>query len=168
MSALSADDLARSPAHPLDLVEDLALANDWVFERGDDEIAASVAGSYCEFQLRFLWRDEANVLQLACVVEGRVTPPRRPAVYEALCRMNEQLWLGHLELWSSEDRVVFRYSAVADGARGGLTGEQIAAITETALTQCERFYPVFQFVVWGGKNPREAIDAAMLETAGEA
>ena len=31
-----------------------------------------------------------------------------------------------------------------------------------------RFYPVFQFVLWGGKSPSEAISAALIETVGEA
>ena len=39
---------------------------------------------------------------------------------------------------------------------------------EIALNECERFYPAFQFVLWGGKEPQEAILAAMLETEGEA
>jgi hypothetical protein len=41
-------------------------------------------------------------------------------------------------------------------------------LIETALSECERYYPVFQFVIWAGKAPREAIETAMLETVGEA
>jgi len=37
-----------------------------------------------------------------------------------------------------------------------------------ALIACERYYQAFQFVVWAGKNAREAINALMLETRGEA
>ena len=37
-----------------------------------------------------------------------------------------------------------------------------------AVEECERFYPVFQFVLWGGKSPSEAIAAALIDTAGEA
>jgi hypothetical protein len=36
------------------------------------------------------------------------------------------------------------------------------------MEECERFYPVFQFVLWGGKSPAEAISAALIDTAGEA
>ena len=41
-------------------------------------------------------------------------------------------------------------------------------LVETAIDECERFYPVFQSVLWGGKSPREAIAAALIETQGEA
>ncbi len=37
-----------------------------------------------------------------------------------------------------------------------------------ALTECERFYPAFQLVIWGGKTPDEAVTAAMIEPMGEA
>ena len=39
---------------------------------------------------------------------------------------------------------------------------------EIAFTESERYYPAFQFVIWGGKDPEEAMAAAILETAGEA
>ena len=39
---------------------------------------------------------------------------------------------------------------------------------DSALTKCERFYPAFQFVLWGGKKPAEALEAAMLDCAGMA
>jgi hypothetical protein len=32
----------------------------------------------------------------------------------------------------------------------------------------ERYFPAFQFVVWAGKTARDAVDAVMFETAGEA
>ena len=41
-------------------------------------------------------------------------------------------------------------------------------LIEIALNECERFYPAFQFVIWGGKSPADAMAAAMLETMGEA
>jgi len=41
-------------------------------------------------------------------------------------------------------------------------------VLEAALDTCERYYQAFQFVVWAGKPAREALDAAMFDTAGEA
>jgi hypothetical protein len=54
------------------------------------------------------------------------------------------------------------------GESDALTFEQAEAIAEAAMEECERFYPVFQFVLWGGKSPVEAISAALIDTAGEA
>ena len=41
-------------------------------------------------------------------------------------------------------------------------------MVDIALTECERFFPAFQFVLWGGKSPGDALAAAMLDCVGEA
>jgi hypothetical protein len=62
---------------------------------------------------------------------------------------------------------MFRHALVLSG---GVTasGRQCEALLSCALDACERYFPAFQFVVWAGKDAREALDAAMFETAGEA
>ena len=65
--------------------------------------------------------------------------------------------------------VVFRHATILDTRDSeGLSLEQAEAIAEAAMEECERFYPVFQFVLWGGKSPGEAIAAALIDTHGEA
>ena len=39
---------------------------------------------------------------------------------------------------------------------------------ETAIDECDRFYPAFQFVLWGDKSPRSALESAMVDALGEA
>jgi hypothetical protein len=46
--------------------------------------------------------------------------------------------------------------------------EQVEDLVDIALSECERFYPAFQFVIWGGKTASEAVSAAILDTVGEA
>ena len=102
-------------------------------------------------------------------IDIKVAAEKRAAIFEALSLINEQLWLGHFEMWSGSGLVVFRHSTILDTREDeGLSLEQAEAIVEAAVEECERFYPVFQFVLWGGKSPGEAISAALIETAGEA
>jgi hypothetical protein len=49
-----------------------------------------------------------------------------------------------------------------------VAGKQCEALLDAALDTSERYFQAFQFVVWAGKSAREALDAAMFETAGEA
>ena len=45
--------------------------------------------------------------------------------------MNEQLWLGHFEMWSGSGLIVFRHSTILDAREGeGLAFEQAEAIVE--------------------------------------
>jgi hypothetical protein len=116
-----------------------------------------------------VWRPEDQVLQFLAFPDIKVAVDKRGAIYEALGLINEQLWLGHFEIWSGSGLLVFRHSTILDAREDeGLTLEQAESIAEAAVEECERFYPVFQFVLWGGKSPGEAIAAALIDTHGEA
>ena len=42
------------------------------------------------------------------------------------------------------------------------------SILSSSLADCDKYYPTFQFLLWGDKNPNQAIEATLLETQGEA
>src|SRR3546814_10043750 len=78
-------------------------AHGWEFERhNDDEITASVEGSWTTYQLRALWRVDERVLQFVALPDVRVPENRRGAIHETLSLINEQLWIGHFEMWSAD------------------------------------------------------------------
>jgi len=165
---LDHDDQADDAA-PIDMLEAYYAAHGWEHERHDDEIIATVKGSWASYELRALWREEDSVLQFLCFPDIKVTDDRRATVYEAIGLVNEQLWIGHFELWSSSGILLFRHAAMIDGGDDrvlSLTAAEL--LVEAAIEEGERFYPVFQFVLWGGKSPREALAAALVETQGEA
>src|SRR3546814_19953838 len=54
------------------------------------------------------------------------------------------------------------------GSNASLPLELTETLVESAIDECERFYTVFQFVLWGGKSPAEALAASLIETRGEA
>ncbi len=166
--ALTEDRIDEVEAAPLDMLAMFFAAHGWSFERvGDDEIVATTQGSWASYELRGIWREDDQVLQLLAFPDVRVAPEKRGPVWETIGLINEQLWLGHFEMWSSSGIVLFRHGVLlGDDETLGL--EQVRTVVETAVDECERFYPVFQFVLWGGKSPAEALGAAMIETRGEA
>ncbi len=166
---LDENELDREDAAPIEMIEDYFAAHGWEHERHDEEVVASVKGSWAKYELRALWREDDGVLQFLAFPDIKVTEDRRPALYEAIGLINEQMWLGHFELWSSSGVILYRHAAMLPGGdEQALTLAQAETIIETAIDECERYYPVFQFVLWGGKTPREALAAAMVETHGEA
>jgi hypothetical protein len=62
---------------------------------------------------------------------------------------------------------MFRHALPLRGLRGPSV-EQMEDLLDTAILECERFYPAFQYVIWGGKTAAQAIASAMIDTAGEA
>ena len=61
---------------------------------------ASATGSWAQYELRGVWRPEDQVLQFLAFPDIKVAVEKRQAIYEALGLINEQLWLGHFEMWS--------------------------------------------------------------------
>lgn len=158
----------ESRINPLDVVERVATGNDWSFERaGEDEITILVSGRWTDYQLSYTWMDQIEALHLACAFDLKVPERRRNEVQTLISLINEQLWVGHFDLWPSDGIVMFRHALVLTGGVEA-SGRQCEALMSTALDSCERYFTAFQFVVWAGKSARESLDAAMFETSGEA
>ena len=54
------------------------------------------------------------------------------------------------------------------GDDGLLSLSQAQVAVEAAVEECDRFYPAFQFVLWGDKSPAEALASSLVDAAGEA
>ena len=158
----------ESRINPLDVVERIASVNDWSFERaGDDEITMLVGGRWSDYQVSFTWMYDIEALHLACAFDLKVPEPRRMEVLALIAMVNEQLWVGHFDMWTKDGIVMFRHALLL---REGInvSSELMEDLVDIAVTECERFFPAFQFVISGGKSPLEALTAAMLYTEGEA
>ena len=139
-----------SSNNPLAVVEDIAASHNWSFERsGEDEVTIVSKGEWTDYQLSFTWMTEIEALHLACAA------------------INEQLWIGHFDLWTHTGMIMHRQALVLPDGITASTG-QCESMLVGAIHACERYYPAFQFVVWAGKSATEAMTAAMFDTEGEA
>jgi hypothetical protein len=154
--------------NPVDVVESLATTNDWSFSRAsDDEVTILVTGQWSDYQLSFTWMAEVEALHLACAFELKVPERRRSEVIELTAMINEQMWVGHFDAWLADGIIMFRHALLLTAGITA-TSEQCEAVLAIALESCERHFQAFQFVVWAGKTPRQALDAMMFQTSGEA
>ena len=46
--------------------------------------------------------------------------------------------------------------------------EHLEDLVDVSVSESDRYYPAFQFVIWGGKTAKEALEAALIEVVGEA
>lgn len=154
--------------NPIDLVEEIVLANEWPHDRSsDEEMVVEISGRWCDYRLLFVWQEEISALHFSCSFDMKVPKARKLSVYELLAIVNEKMWLGHFDVCSDTGLPMFRHAVLLRGAMGASV-EQIEDLVDMALTECERFYPAFQFVIWGGKTAEEAVISAMIEPVGEA
>ncbi|HUT50477.1 MAG TPA: YbjN domain-containing protein [Alphaproteobacteria bacterium] len=159
---------SHSAINPLDLLEEILSANEWPFDRSsNDELLVDCKGSMGSYQLHFSWSADLSAMHFSCFTDLKVGQARRGPIYELLAICNGRMWLGHFDLASGDDSPTFRHTVLLRGAHGASV-EQLEDLVDIALAECERFYTAFHFVVWGGKDPSDAITASLLDTVGEA
>lgn len=164
---MSAADTATLTDNPIDVLEHIATAQNWPFDRSaEDELSLAVTGSWCDYDLSFTWRDDLNGLHLACAFDLKFNAAKTNEVHALLARINEQLWLGHFDIWKDEGVVLFRHGLLL-GA-GDAAPEQCEMLLSLAVEACERYYPAFQFVLWAGQTAEDAMTACMFDTQGTA
>ena len=154
--------------HPLDVVERLASLRDWIFDRAEaDEMSVTSSGRWTDYHVAFTWIEDVEALHVACAFDLKVPDRLRSEVLQLIGLANEQLWVGHFDLWTSENVVMFRHALLLAGGAEPTDG-QCEIMLKAAVDACERYYQAFQFVLWAGKSAKEAIEGVLFVTEGEA
>lgn len=155
-------------SNPIDVIEEVVSTEEWPFDRaGDDELSMTIGGAWCDYHITFNWRADLEALHMACAFDQRVSEEKKAEVYALLAMINEQMWVGHFDLWSEEGVVLFRHAQMMNGGARP-TSQQIEALLHLSMEVCERYFPAFQFVLWAGKSAGEAMAACAFEVQGTA
>lgn len=159
---------AERQSNPVDVIEQIAALHDWSFERaGEDEITVAVGGGWCDYHVSFSWMPEREAVHLACAFELKVPKSRELETMRLISGINEQMWIGHFDLWEGEGVVMYRQVLLLSGGVEP-TSAQVERLLLTAVEACERYFQAFQFVVWAGRTAPDALQTAMFETSGHA
>ena len=165
---LTYTEVQDSSTNPLDLLEEIVNANEWPHDRpSTEELAVEIEGQWCDYRLYFLWQEDLCALHFSCTFEAKAPKDRRREVCALLALINEKLWLGHFDLSSEDGTPMFRHTVPLRGV-GGASVEQLEDLVDVAVNECERFFPAFQYVIWGGKSATDAMAAALIDVVGEA
>jgi hypothetical protein len=95
-----------------------------------------VGGKWSDYQVSFTWMHDIEALHLACAFDLKVPERRRSEVQQLIAMINEQLWIGHFDLWTADGMVMFRHSLVLAGGVEA-TSQQCQALLSSALESCE-------------------------------
>jgi len=164
LNELSAD----STLHPIDLLEEFASAQEWESLRSaPDEVCIDLTGRWSDYHLYFLWQEDLGALYFSLAFDAKIPVHKMTEAYELIAMVNSKLWLGHFEINPEDNTLMFRHTIPMRGTGVNLV-EILEDVLDTALLETNRFYPAFQFLIWGGKTPAESLEAAMFETMGDA
>ncbi len=164
-------DLSPSETNETDLfetIENVLGALNWQFERdGYDSVQCVAPTRWGEMGCLLTYRGHPPALHISLTLDVKPMSRRRSGISELILLMNERLWLGHFDYWVEDEIIIFRHSLPLSGRLTASEGE-IEAVLTAAKEAVDKFVPAFNFVVWAGKSPSEAIAASMFETEGEA
>ena len=160
--------LSNNNFNPLDLIEDVVVSNDWSYNRTDnDTLYVEVGGEWCDYQLTLAWSQDCHLLQYTWTYNIKVPSNKYLSIYSLINKINLNLSAGHFELWTEDGWIMYRNSLISFDY-SSITPEKIDYILSSSLEDCDKYYPTFQFLLWGNKTPRQAIEASLLEIKGEA
>ncbi|MBI1364778.1 MAG: hypothetical protein GC153_02310 [Alphaproteobacteria bacterium] len=164
-------ELIRAPepaADPLDAIEAIADALSFDAERIDDaELHLAMPGAWRDAGVWFTWRPELSTLQMGAPLDLKVPDTRIAEASRLIALVNERLWIGHFDLWSDDQTIIFR-NAIVLPESGVLERGQAQRLISGAAEAIDRFFPAFNYLIWGGKSAEEALEASLFETAGNA
>jgi hypothetical protein len=169
VSYLDDEDECITIEDPIDLAE-AVLSQDKRFEteRSDaGDLSFNFKAAWCQVTGFLGWREELPAVLLTVAFDLHAKEGQVADTARLVAMINENLWLGHFDLWSEDGSIVFRHSIPMVG-RMELAQGEIHALLAATIDAADRFYPAFDHLLNCGRTPEQAIEAAMFETCGEA
>ena len=155
-------------SNPIDVMEEIVRDHQWLCDRSsEEELLVEITGRWCDYRMFFVWRENVKALYYTCSLDMKVTPGKQRAINDLLSLINERMWFGHFEMCSEASTPMFRHTMLTRGWHG-VNAEQLEDLVDIAVAECERFYPAFQYVLWAGYDAKQAVEATMFDTVGEA
>ncbi len=169
MSALAQHrDIFEDVSNPLDSVEEILCANDWVFDRvNEDELTVQVSGKMGDYKLFFSWQDDYSAMQFCCEYDLNIKPDAMDVAAKMMTSINSGLWLGHFDFRENTSVPCFRHTTLFRGMTQTSGADHMEDLVDIAIAECERFYMAFD-VLGRGADRENDLKLALMSAAGEA
>jgi hypothetical protein len=163
------DDEVEVAGDPLETVEAVIASDDrFTCERAEDgDIHFSFKCAWGETVGYFSYRDELPALLFTLGFDLQAPKSRRDEAIRLAAQINENLWLGHFDVWSDDGTIIFRHAMPMIG-RDDISVGEVQAMLAAALDAAERFQPAFHFLILAGMAADDAANAALFEVVGAA
>ncbi len=149
----------------IDIAEETFERLDYKFSRIDEnELAVSLSSNY---SLSVFLKPEYDILHFSNDLD-LVCPDDRLAVIEdSIVKANERIWLGHFDLISTDNRLV--YSLSFPFVHSFLFDEEsFESLIDLIFEESNRFYHYFKMLISNEQIPNFSISTLFQESVGEA
>lgn len=161
------DEIFEDVSNPLDSVEEIMCANDWIFDRmTEDELTVQVTGKMGEYKLFFEWQEQYSAMQFTCQLDMEITAEAFAAASKTMTDINSNLWLGHFDFRPGTKTPCFRHTTLFRGMTHTSGAEHLEDLVDIALAECERYYPAFDIFSRGVPANDCDLNLALMNVAG--
>jgi hypothetical protein len=154
--------------NPHDYMEDLALSNEWHYERtSDSQMSITLDDFY--FNVTFLshWDQHACYLDTLGIFDLTISDRYRRDAYDILAALSMDTRIGSFTLCPSQRCPLFRH-AFLSYPKHPITLHHVNDMFEEALMGAEKLSQAMRLLLEEKKTPQEAVFGSLIEVIGEA
>ena len=149
-------DLIDSKSHPINLLEEIIISKNWIFERPiEDEIYIEVPTKYSNLIIQVNWLKNKSRIEIRSFFYNKMDFSDNVEIYKLLNLINNKINYGHFVINESK-YPTFKNSIIVKDPTN-IRFDFLKEILNFAILESERFFPILQLVLWGGKKAEEAI-----------
>jgi hypothetical protein len=166
-------ELKNNQSNPIDMIEDIIFQENWTHERISlQELIICIRGQWGEYHANIIWDQDSDILQTSIgfnlgIPQQQFSKYINSELKNLIFKVNEQMQIGHFEIWHEEHMIVWRSGQVLS-KKNKHEPSDFERLIELALNDCNRFYPAFQYVLWGNTTAEDAFKIALFDTIGSA
>tara|TARA_Y100001960_G_C14609821_1_gene795147 strand:+ start:258 stop:758 length:501 start_codon:yes stop_codon:yes gene_type:complete len=158
--------ITDSSFHPINLLEEIIISKNWVFDRPiEDEIYIEVPTKYSNLIIQVSWLKNQGKIEIRSFFYIKMDFSNNIEIYKLLNLINNKINYGHFII-SELKYPTFKNSIIVKNHKD-IKFELLREVLNFAIIESERFFPVFQLVLWGGKKAEEAILFFDFQTEGK-
>ena len=159
--------LTDSKFHPINLIEEIIISKNWVFERPiEDEIFIEVPTKYSNLIIQVTWLNNRGRIEIRSFFYNKMDFSNNVEIYKLLNLINNKIDYGHFVI--NENKYPTFKNSIIIKDHNNLKFDLLREILNYAILESERFFPMLQLVLWGGRKAEEAILFFDFKTEGRA
>ena len=160
-------DLTDSKFHPINLLEEIIISKSWIFERPiENEIYIEVPTRYSNLIIQVTWLRKQGRIEIKSFFYNKMDFSNNIEIYKLLNLINNKIDYGHFII--DENKCPTFKNSIIIKDHKNIKFDLLREILNYAILESERFFPILQLVLWGGKKAEEAILFFDFKTEGRA
>jgi len=160
-------DITDSKFHPINQLEEIIISKNWIFERPiEDEIYIEVPTKYSNLIIQVTWLKNQSRIEIRSFFYNKMDFSNNIEIYKLLNLINNRINYGHFII-NEDSFPTFKNSIIVKDHKN-IKFDLLKEVLNYAILESERFFPILQLVLWGGKKAEEAILFFDFKTEGKA